>query len=252
MELDRPVGVAFTLVTAPGRKGMSTSDIIQNYLDGWKRSQLLLYPLLACAALAGGLLVLLFTFWFTYAIIWFGAQGVSAMTELAFGKRFHIAHEIRLLGSGVFVLLLFVQLFRTDPSHWGAYPRSNYRGAMVPAVQYHMGATSMFWLLAYPRASANMIADLLLTGPRLVVGSVKLVRQTRRVREFDVNSCATLLAFLLGRHKVAPYEELRDAGWEPWFEQLRLVEGVRFLEQGILLSGELKAALGGGAVKTAR
>jgi hypothetical protein len=40
-----------------------------------------------------------------------------------------------------------------------------------------------------------------------------------------------------------PYEELREAGWEPWFEQLRRMEGVIFLEKGLSLSDELRAQL---------
>jgi hypothetical protein len=41
------------------------------------------------------------------------------------------------------------------------------------------------------------------------------------------------------------YEELREAGWEAWFGQLRGIEGVVFLEKGLSLTAELRKELVG-------
>lgn len=198
--------------------------------------------LTAFAALLGGSLILFFTFWFTYAIIWFCVPGISAVTELAFSKKLRLAHEWRLISSGVFLLLLFVQHLRTSPWHWGDYAEADYVAA--PGLQAVTGVTgSLASILAHPGASANMIADILLSGPRLVTGSWKLWRESRLFGALDEDGCAQLLCFLASLPGAVPYHELRTAGWEKWFGQLRCVEGVIFLEKGITLSSELRQEL---------
>jgi hypothetical protein len=197
---------------------------------------------LSCLAFLGGLVVLFLTFWFTYAIIWFAWFGVSAVSELALGKRLHLSHEARLICSGVFIFLLFVQHFRTRPEYWGDYPHENY--VPHPGLVAMSGAMgSLASLLAHPGASTNMIADILLAGPRLVVGSVKLAGKAFQIRKLDEGPCSQLLSFLLQNGKPVPYAELQVAGWEPWFEQMRCIEGVIFFEKGLGLSGELRQEL---------
>jgi hypothetical protein len=199
---------------------------------------------LGIGALIGGLLVLFFTFWFTYAVIWFGAYGASAISELLINKKFQVSHEVRLLCSGIFVVLLFVQHFRTDPHHWGEYPERDY--ASAPVLQAQAGMMGgMGFMLAYPGASANMVADILLVGPRLVAGGVVLMKRGFQIKNLDEEGCAELLAFLHSQIKAAPYEELKGAGWEQWFQQLGCIEGVQFLQGGIILSGELRNELSG-------
>ncbi len=100
-------------------------------------------------------------------------------------------------------------------------------------------------MLAYPGASANMIADILLSGPRLVTGAWTLVRESGRMQQLDADGCSQLLAFLASRPMAVPYEELRKAGWEDWFAQLRNIEGVVFLEKGLSLTAGLREELVG-------
>lgn len=197
---------------------------------------------LSCLAFLGGLAVLFLTFWFTYAIIWFAWFGVSAVAELTIGKRLHLSHEARLICSGVFIWLLFVQHFRTKPEYWGDYARDDY--VAHPGLVAWTGTTgSLVSLLAHPGASANMIADILLAGPRLIVGGFKLTKRAVQIRKLDEEPCSQLLGFLLQAGRPVPYEELRTAGWEPWFEQMRCIEGVIFFEKGLGLSGELRQEL---------
>ena len=186
--------------------------------------------------------MLFLTFWFTYAIIYIGCMGVSAFSELAFGERLRLTHEWRLAGSGLFLVLLFIQHFRTSPWYWGDYPKRDYVSA--PTLQYHAGvAGGLAFMLAYPGASANMIADILLSGPRLVTGAWNLWRESMRLARLDDAGCAELIAFLLNCDTAVPYDELRTAGWEDWVGQLRCIEGVVFLEKGLGLSGELRKEL---------
>ncbi len=215
---------------------------IQNYLAKWKARSSVSHALLALGAFLAGAVVLFLTFWFTYAILWFAWHGVSAASDLAFGKRLPLSHAGRLIGSGIFLALLFVQYFRTSPWHWGDYPRRDYPAH--PALQPQSGAGSMVWLLAHPGASANMIADILLCGPRLVVGAGRLAVKSFRIARLDPEACARLLAFLLTSNGAVAYAELRAAGWEPWFAQLRCLDGVHFFEKGLSLSDELKQELG--------
>lgn len=220
------------------------SETIKSWLKGKKSSGATSRILLSLVALLAGFVVLFLTFWFTYAILWFGMQGISAVTELAFSKRLSLTHDWRLIASGVFIGLLFLQYFRTNPAHWGSYPQRDYVAA--PALQYHAGVLgSLGFMLAYPGASANMIADILLSGPRLVTGAWTLVRESRRMQQLDADGCSQLLAFLASRPVAVSYEELREAGWENWFAQLRNIEGVVFLEKGLSLTAELRKELVG-------
>ena len=220
------------------------SETIKCWLKQKKSSRATSRILLAFVALLAGIVVLFLTFWFTYAIVWVGMQGVSACTELAFSKRLYLAHDWRLIASGVFIGLLFLQHFRTNPAHWGSYPQRDYVAA--PALQYHAGVLgSLGFMLAYPGTSANMITDILLSGPRLVTGAGTLVGEAKRMKQLDVEGCSQLLAFLASRPMAVPYEELREAGWEDWLAQLRNIEGVVFLEKGLSLTAELRKELVG-------
>lgn len=126
--------------------------------------------LLALLAFATGLVVLFITFWFTYAIIWFGMLGISAASELVFNKRLALTHPWRLALSSIFIVLLFIGNARTSRQYLSDYSERNYPG---PAI----GATglvgSLLCLLAFPETSTKMISDLLFTGPRLVAYSCR-------------------------------------------------------------------------------
>jgi hypothetical protein len=150
------------------------TEAVQAWLKRKRSSGATSRLLLAIGVLIAGLVVLFFTFWFTYAIVWFGFQGVSAISSLMFSKKLHLTHEWRLIISGIFILLLFIQHVRTSPWHWGNYPqRDDY--------SFIAGHVLGPWaLLRYPGASANMIADILLSGPRLVTGTWTLIRESSR------------------------------------------------------------------------
>jgi len=188
-------------------------------------------------ALIAGILILLLTFWFAYLVVFMIWPGVSALSEITVGRKLHLSHEVRLVCSGVFIVLLFIQHFRTSPWHWGDYPM---RDDYTPIAGHALGPAA---LLRYPGASANMIADILLSGPRLVMGSLKMCQLGMHLRRLDVGGCASLLSYLAAQFKAVPYEELRSAGWEKWLDDLKLIEGVVFLEKGITLSEDLRSEL---------
>ena len=123
--------------------------------------------LLSLLAFVAGLVVLFLTFWFTYAVIWFGMLGISAAFELLFNRRLVLTHVWRLILSSIFIFLLFIGNARTAREYLADYPKRNYRGIGIGTQAGVAGA--MVSLLAYPGASTRMISDLLFTGPRLVV-----------------------------------------------------------------------------------
>jgi hypothetical protein len=168
--------------------------------------------------------------------------GVSAFSDLAFGRKMELTHEIRLASSGLFLVLLVIQHSRTDPSYWGQYRDQDYVAA--PAL-LHQGSVigGLGFMLAYPGASANLMAALLLSGPRLVAGSFKVIKQGLFFRRLDESGCAELLAFLRFRREAVPYDELKSAGWEAWFDQMRCFDGVHFLQKGLVVSEELRGEL---------
>jgi hypothetical protein len=220
--------------------GMKTSAT-EKFIAKWKTQTIVTSILFGLGALLGGGMILFVTFWFSYAIIWFGWLGVSAGCELIFNHRPQLGHVGRLIGSGIFLALLFTQYFRTSPWHWGEYPRRNYVHA--PGIHARSGNFAIIWLLIYPGASTNMIADLLLTGPRLIVGASSLFAKILRLRKVEVSSCARILSTIVERDRAVTYDELNDAGWEPWLQPLKEIEGIHFLENGISVSDELKLEL---------
>ena len=219
-------------------------DAIKLWLDKKKNLGFAQHVLLGAVALLAGIVVLFLTFWFTYAIIWFGWHGVTAVSELIFSKKLHLSHAMRLAGSGSFVVLLFIQHFRTNPWYWGEYANRDY--SSVRFVRGHGSTTGgLMMMLAYPGASANMVADIFLSGPRLVVGSFDLVRKGFCWKRLDENGCAELLVFLSGQDHAVSYDDLKNAGWEPWLDQLRYIGGVQILQKGLILSEELRGELNG-------
>ena len=196
--------------------------------------------LLAFVTLLGAAVVLFLTFWIAYAVIWFCFPGVSAVSEMAFSKKLKLGHEWRLALSGVFIVLIFIKHLRTNPWYWGDYGKVDAERAWALG---HVSPVAA--LLSAPSASANMIMDIFMSGPRLVTGSWNLWRESRRLGALDEDNCSQLLEILAGRHSAVPFEELREAGWEEHLGQLRCVEGVVFLEKGITLTSELRRELAG-------
>ena len=218
------------------------SDSITVWLKKKKAWGFVQYESFGVAGFVAGLVVVVLTFWLTYAIIWFGWYGISAASEIICNKRLpSTSHELRLLGSGIFIVLLFVQHFRTNPSHWGDYPERDYGSSTALRLQAGFGALGM--LLAYPGASANMITDILLTGPRLVTGSCGLARQGFRIKDIDETGCTAVLFALISRVHTVTYDEMKEAGWEAYVNQLRYIDGVEFLQKGLFLSEELRSEL---------
>lgn len=217
-------------------------EAIENHLQSWKSKSVVLSYLMAVLAFFLGLLVMFLIFWLAYAALFAAGMGIAAFSELIGNKQVHLNHHARLIGSGVFLVLLFIQHLRDDPWHYGDYPERDYKSA--PILQFQAGLAGAFaTMLAYPGATANIISDCLMSGPRLLCGCWRLFRRVARLRKIDVSTCAQLLFFLLQQAKATPYEQLHEAGWKSYLPMLQEMEGVVFLEKGVVLSEDFRAEL---------
>lgn len=219
-----------------------SQPVIQIWLQRTQRREMVSQALSAVLSLLVGTVVVFVTFWFLYVVIFIGQRGASAFTALVFSHRLRLSHDGRLIGSAIGVALLFIGHIRTRPEDLGDYPKRDYRpcGGLGWALG-PVGALGV--LLAYPGASSKMIADLLFTGPRLMDAAWRFALQTLRLARLDVITCSTLVGFLLERGQAVSYEELAEAGWEPWFAQMRRLRGVVFLEKGLSLTDDLRSEL---------
>jgi hypothetical protein len=203
----------------------------------------------ASLALAAGTVVLTITFFFAYAIVWFGFNfGVSGFSQLLFNQRLHISHPAILLVCAVFLVLLFVGNARTSRDYLASLPKRNY----VPSASMPGGAFgALGTLLAYPDASSRMIADLLFTGPRLMVAALSAFKKAGRLVRLDAEGCSRVLAVLLSRNSHFSCEEVSELAGVPdsakVFRQMRDLDGVVFLQSepaGLSLTSELREELG--------
>ena len=230
----------------------STSSI-----DAWLRKRFAqeasLSVLMGVAAIALGVIVVFLTFWLAYAMMWILGQALSAITQLVANKKLPWPHWLRLAGAAGFIVLLFRQHLRTSPWDRGSYsdadatPVGGFNEMGGPIALSGGAVLSLGQLLRYPTASSRFILELLETGPRLLTGARALFRQADAIRKMDTAGCAWVLTALLGRTGSVPREELMaawpDADWPRLWTQLRLIEGLVFLEKGLSLTEELRNEL---------
>jgi hypothetical protein len=226
-------------------------------VDDWLRKRFaqeaVLSVFMGVAAIALGVIVVFLTFWLAYAVMWILGQALSAVTQLVANKKLPWPHWLRLAGAAGFMVLLFRQHLRTSPWTRGSYadadatPEGGF-DELGGLIALHGGALlSLGQLLRYPTASSRMIVEILETGPRLLTGARGLFRQADALRRMDTAGCAWVLTFLIGRAGCMPREELMaawpDADWPRLWTQLRLIDGLVFLEKGISLTEDLRNEL---------
>ena len=243
---------------------MSPANPVEDWLRGRFAQEAGLSVFMGLAAIALGILVVFLTFWLAYVMMWLLGQALSAVTQLVANKRLPWPHWLRLAGAAGFLVLLFRQHLRTSPWDRGSYADADATAAdgfdeLGGAIAWHGGALlSLGLLLRNPTASSRMIVELLETGPRLLTGARALFRQADALRRMDTAGCAWVLTFLAGRTGAVPREELMaawpDADWPRLWAQLRLIDGLVFLEKGISLTedlrNELQPLFGSGRTKT--
>lgn len=239
---------------------MNPATPIENWLRRRFAQEAGVSVFMGVAAIALGIVAVFLTFWLAYAGMWMIGRTLSAVTELIVSKRLPWPHWLKMLGAGFFIVLLFARHFKTSPWDRGAYadadatPAGGFDPSAAAVAAHGGGFASLAQLLWHPTASSRMIIEILETGPRLLTGSRTLFQQADALRRMDPAGCAWVLLFLSGRCNAVLRDELIAAwpggDWPKLWAQLRLIDGLVFLEKGISLRmdlrDELKPILAGG------
>jgi len=204
-------------------------------------------------AICLGVLVVMITFWLTYAVVWIAVFAVSGAFELTGARKIHLPHWLMMSLAAGFLVLLFHRHFQRSPwdrddySAPDATPGDGFDnwGAALAVQGGALG--SVFQLLRTPTASARFILEILDTGPRLLTGARGLFRRAQAVRRLDPAGCAWVLTMLSSRPGAMPRDELiaawPQANWPRLWAELRLIDGLVFLEKGISLTQDLRSEL---------
>jgi len=128
-------------------------------------------------------------------------------------------------------VLLFIGNARTSREYLSNYTVAH---PASPALINVAGlGGSLLTLLANPDTSGKMITDILYTGPRLIIGSVKAFLRFTQHMAIDTSGCAHALTLLQESPQRVPCTELAEqlAGHNVVrvFSQLHAMHGVLFL-----------------------
>jgi hypothetical protein len=168
----------------------------RRWLSRKRAAAVALNLLAAVASLAAGVAVLAVTFVITYVAVLFGFGGISGGSELLFSKPLPMSTAGICVISGCFLALLFVEHARVSRDYWADYPAPHQGRWSVLA---YAGVTwSFVALLANAGTSARMIADILLTGPRLMGACVRAVRRSLLLARADLQTLASAFRILAG------------------------------------------------------
>ena len=232
---------------------MSSTGTIDDWLRKRFAQEASLSVLMGVTAIALGVVAVFLTFWLAYAMMWILGQALSAVTQLVANKKLPWPHWLRLAGAAGFIALVFRQHLRTSPWDRGSYadpdaaPAGGFNQLGGPIALYGGAVLSVGQLLRYPLASSRFVIELLETGPRLLTGARVLFQQAAALRRMDTTGCAWVLTALSGRTGSVAREELMaawpDADWPRLWTQLRLIDGLVFLEKGISITEDLRSEL---------
>jgi len=142
-----------------------------------------------------GIVVLIGTFFFAYAVIWAGYNmGISSISELFFGKRLHLSHTLLLLICSCIIGLLFFENAFVGRDYWSQYSvsRSQWSDLWMAGL-----FGSLVSLLVNIDASAKVMSDLLLIGPRLMEAAFRSIQSIYRLSRTNIEACAHSVEILV-------------------------------------------------------
>lgn len=197
-------------------------------------------------AILAGLLVMFLTFWLFYALIYIMAGGAAAVWDLITSTKIKLSHPWRLVAAGAWLLLVCLSYWRRPDSNMDPLPEADYV-AWSPTLHGGGTAAGLIMMAAYPGATAHLLRDLFQTGPRLVHGGIALWRMVAALKAIDPGFCAAYLERLARATGVVRWEELQGIYGPEHVPaavgQLRAIDGVVVLNQGLSLTAELRREL---------
>lgn len=205
---------------------------------------------LSAALFALAFCVLILTYYLTFAVIWFGFNyGVSSFFGLFFDKSVHLSNKtINHICFGV-LALLFLEYFRVNPQYWKSY---TIKARISPSLVFATGLVgSLLVLLINFESSSKMIADVLLTGPNLVIKGFLTLGKAFKFVSFDVRECSTALSMLLESKVRVPLvafvRTINPTDLIKLISSLQAIEGVILLTNepiGFVIDDDLRRKLG--------
>jgi len=222
-------------------------EILLKWLKKKVAVQATFYSLASMASFGLGIVVLAITFFVSYAIVWFGFNyGVSAVSDLVFGKSLHLSSSRITIVCSLFLILLFIENIRTSREYLDSY---SLKQPVSPSLTVMAGVTgALITLLANSDASGKIIADLLFSGPRLIIYSVSALHRALRFLQINVQGCSKALMVLFGKTSRISLNELAVSlqGFNPVniLFQLQEIEGILFIAKdptGITLTEDLRS-----------
>ncbi len=205
--------------------------------------------LLGFGAVVGGGLLLLATFWISYGAIYLTSEVVLAIPELLFGFRWKPSANFLMWTTRAFTGLLLWSAWRsgrpmTDLSEWDEDPSALGQTIARLGVGSAGRATP---LLLHSGMGARLLTDLLLFAPGWVFRGWEHLREWYRLRTADPGPAAEILVALRLSPGKTDYVDLEaqfpKSVISDAFRLLRSIEGVVFLEQGLVLGGALRTEL---------
>ena len=220
-------------------------------IDRWLRRELRrnanVCAALAPLAISGGILVSGVSFLFCLWAAWLGLKGVGALISFG-GGRWQPTSIWAWSLTWLFWLMLMGAGFRRVPSEedddceYSGDP-GQWQSHLGPAVP----EASPWVLLMFPRASSRAILDLLHLGPRMLMGSLQLLRESRWLRSAGTADPARLLHELAGKAGRMDWDEYRQrfegADQASMWRVLKFLPGVVLLESGVTVTEDLRSLL---------
>ena len=219
-------------------------EAIQRWLKKKAASDAAHHFLFALFVFAVGGAVLGVTFVFAGAVVWFALNvAAAALSQIFLNRPLRVSAAAIAVISAVFVAFLFVENRRTQREYFG-------RRGRAPFQRPGEFGGELMSLLVYSDVSSRLVADALLTGPRLVAGAWSSLRKAFRLACLDAGACSRTLAVLYAHPSRCSLGELnqlpdvRDPAKSA--ARLRDIDGVLFIEldpPGLTLTSELRQEL---------
>jgi len=225
-----------------------TLSIIQQWLRKKAAADAAHHFLFALFLLSVGAVLLAVTFCFACAVLGVALNGVgSALSEILWNRPLHLSLASIVAIAALFVVFLFIENARVNRKYLTGFSRRDRWPAR--SVDWTGGFVN---LLVYSDISSRLIADALLTGPRLVTGAWSCFRKAGRLSRLDAEAGSRMLAVLFSRASRCSLGDLVQLSGVPdpgkAASQLRDIDGVVLIQRdppGLTLTSELRQELAG-------
>ena len=227
----------------PDEMERGTFSTIQQWLRKKAAAGAAHYFLFALFLLSVGTVLLAVTFLFACGAMWVALNGAgSAVSEILWNRPLHLPLAAIVTVAAFFVVVLFFESARVGRKYFTRRDRWPSRSA---------DRTGGFVnLLVYSDISSRLVADALLTGPRLVTGAWSCFRKASRLSRLNAEAGARVLAVLFSRASRCSFSDLAQLSGVPdpgkTAVQLRDIDGVLFIDldpPGLTLTSELRQEL---------